>query len=226
MYNYVAVVGLSLYSISLANWFATEREATFDVEPHASNMYVIQGMFNTDQLRLISETLNAKRQQFVRTNLPVRAAHALSLRDLRNTPVVQLFRDHGTLHRIQNETGMKLQLMPRSDRNQINALSYTEIGDGIDSHTDGNVYFGNRWAGIYVVRDDGNAKLFVEGHEANLSANDFLLFKADALSHYVSRRTIRGERLVVNTLLCDVCAPRHDPLSILYQSIIDWFVFY
>lgn len=221
----IAVGVLCLYLATLTDWLTTDYD-TYDIELHSANVYIISRLFDDHDARLIRKTLDANKAYFVRKHLPMRSAGALSLRELRGTPVTQLFRDHRTLHRIQNATGMQLQLVPRSDRNQVNALLYSKVGDGIDAHTDGNVYFGSRWAGIYVVRDDDNAPLLLDGQPVTLNANDFALFRADIITHAVQRRTEIGERLVVNTLLCDVCTPRRDPLSVLYQCVIDRFVFY
>ena len=222
-----AFAALSLYAMCHQLLLIVHQRAIDgDVEAHDHEIFVIDDMFNESEVRLVHKTLDARKPDFVRKELPMRSAGALSLRELRYTPVAKLFRDHATLERIQCETGMSLQLVPRSDKNQVNALLYSHIGDGVDSHRDGNVYVGTRWAGIYVVRDDYNSPLIVDGAHMELRPNSFLLFRADLLRHGVLRRTVPGERLVINVLLCDICTPKVDLASLLYQHIINELVFY
>lgn len=203
-----------------------ERTVADNVEPHSQSSYVIEGFFASKDAQAIREALDAKRGEFVRKSSPMRSGGALSLDHLQDTPIPNLFRDHDALKRIERETGMRLQLVPRNDKNQVSALLYSEIGDGIDEHKDGNVYLGTRWAGIYVVGDDKNSELLLDGKPIDLEPNSLLLFKGDKVRHQITRRTKKGERLVLNVLLCDVCAPRSDPLSSLWTFAINRFGFY
>lgn len=197
-----------------------------DVEEHIQDIFIIEDFFNEQNAQNIKYILDAKKSHFIHRKLPIRAASALSLNELQNTHIPNLFRDHLSLYKIQNNTQMKLQLVPRIDKNQLSALMYSEIGDGIDEHTDGNIYIGNRWAGIYIVRDDYNSDLFLNEEIYKLKQNSLLLFKADKIKHSVSRRTQRGERLVINFLLCDICYQKFDLFSIFYQYIINEWIFY
>jgi len=160
--------------------------------------------------------------QFYRISGPTRSGAALSLAVKAEAQpalgcVVRAFRGAALTARIQAACGSHLQTVPRTDASELSALRYSEPGDGIDEHLDGNVYLGSRWAGIYVVEDDGDAQLEVAGVPVHVAVNEMVLFRADLLRHRVRRRLGPGTRLVVNVLYCDVCAPRAGPLSRLYS---------
>tara|TARA_B100001248_G_C27372828_1_gene452599 strand:+ start:256 stop:993 length:738 start_codon:yes stop_codon:yes gene_type:complete len=197
-----------------------------DIEKHTQDIFIIENFFNEQNAQSIKNILDTKKSDFIHRKLPIRSASALSLNELQNTDIPSFFRDHLSLYKIQNNTQMKLQLVPRIDKNQLSALKYSEIGDGIDEHTDGNIYIGNRWAGIYIVRDDYNSDFFLNQKIYKLKQNSMLLFKADKIKHSVSRRTQKGERLVINFLLCDICSQKFDLFSIFYQYIINEWIFY
>jgi len=131
--------------------------------------------------------------------------------------VVRAFRDAALTALVQAACDSHLQLVPRTDVNELSALLYCEPGDGIEEHLDGNVYLGSRWAAIYAVEDDGDAQLEVDGVPVHVAVNEMVLFRADLLRHRVRRRRGRGTRLVVNALYCDVCAPRAGPLARLWS---------
>ena len=227
----VACSGLVILAITLVYIIKLQMEAenktvAHNLEEHSDDFYVINNLFSMEDAHVIEKALMSKAPEFIRKSSPMRSGGALSLDHLNDTPIINMFRDHDTLKRIQRETGMRLQLVPRNDKNQISALLYSEVGDGIDEHRDGNVYLGTRWAGIYVVKDDQNSTFILNKNRIHLSPNSLLLFKGDKLNHQITRRTEKGQRLVLNILLCDVCAPRTDPLSSLWTFVINKFGFY
>jgi len=172
----------------------------------------------------IAAALGAARAagQFHRSVGPTRSGAALALGSASVAQpslgcVVRAFRDAALTARVQAACNSHLQLVPRTDVNELSALLYCEPGDGIDEHMDGNVYLGSRWAAIYSVEDDGDAQLEIAGVPVHMVANEMVLFRADLLRHRVRRRRGRGTRLVVNALYCDVCAPRAGPLARLWS---------
>lgn len=219
----VIIMTLCVIRLQMRDEEATVRQ---NIERHTDEMFVIDHLFNDDDFYRIKTSLDAKKSQFIRKSSIMRSGGALSLYHLIETPIVSIFRDHDTLKKIERETGMQLQLVPRNDKNQISALLYSEIGDGIDNHYDGNVYLGTRWAGIYVISDDYDSKLLLNGIPLYVKPNSLLIFKGDKVKHQITRRTIKGERLVLNVLFCDVCAPRSDPISSLWTFAINKFGFY
>lgn len=203
-----------------------EKTIGQNIERHQYEMFVIDNLFDDNAFYNMKKSLDDKKTQFIRKSSIMRSGGALSLYHLGDTPIVSMFRDHDTLKKIERETGMQLQLVPRNDKNQISALLYSEIGDGIDNHYDGNIYLGTRWAGIYVISDDYDSKLLLNGRPLYIKPNSLLIFKGDKVKHQITRRKIKGERLVLNVLLCDVCAPRSDPISSLWTFFINKFGFY
>lgn len=222
----LVILGAIIVYLIRIQMCAEEKTVAHNIEPHSQSTFVIERFFSPENARVIHEALHSKKADFIRKTSPMRSGGALSLDHLHDTPIPNLFRDHDTLKRIERETGMRLQLVPRNDKNQVSALLYSEIGDGIDEHKDGNVYLGTRWAGIYVVEDDNNSKLLLDGESIHLEPNSLLLFEGDKMRHQITRRTETGGRLVLNVLLCDVCAPRSDPLSSLWTFAINRFGFY
>jgi hypothetical protein len=175
----------------------------------------------------IAAALGAARAagQFNRSKMPNRSGAALSVTAQAEAHpalgcVVRAFRGAALTARVQAACGSHLHTVPRTDASELSALLYSEPGDGIDEHLDGNVYLGARWAGIYVVEDDGDAQLEVAGVPVHVAVNELVLFRADLLRHRVRRRLGPGTRLVVNVLYCDVCALRAGPMARLWSWVV------
>lgn len=205
------------------------RLATEERETCAKQLYVIEDMLPLESFETVIQS--AKQAPFVRKNMPMRNGEAVSSATLRARPdlrvILDATRDARFLQRIHRETGMHLQLTPRTDENGISVLRYSAPGDGIDEHYDGNVYIGSRWVGILILSDDGDSQLIVDGTLIPTQRpNTLLLFQGDVSKHAVTRRSSRGERVVLNILLCDVCALRTDLLSKVWSSIVSNGAFY
>ena len=196
------------------------RNAQIGIEPHKTDVFIIRDLLGAPEFEVVQRDLHRKRGEFVRKNTWLRSGEALALSSLKDTSLLRIFRSSGVLKRIFDHTGMQLQLVPRTDPNQISALRYAAVGDGIDTHKDGNIYMGTRWAAIYVVTDDQNAQIEVDGKNVELPPNTLLLFKGDKVDHRVHRRTEEGERMVVSMLFCDVCMPYTDPFTSLWSFCV------
>ena len=70
--------------------------------------------------------------------------------------ILKLLDNPGTLYNIHKRTGLNIQFVPKIDKNYISIVSYDKPGDSIDWHKDGNIYHGNRWAGILTIINEGN----------------------------------------------------------------------
>ena len=202
---------------------ATEREAA------AQSVYVIPDALPADVLEEVTRA--ARGAPFVRRSTPMRDGEAVSSHTLSEREelraVLRAVRDPAFAATVRDATGMLLQLVPRTDENHVSVLRYSRAGDGIDAHLDGNVYVGNRWVGILVLADDGDASLVLGGEALPTQPpNTLVLFRGDATEHSVTRRTVAGERLVLNILLCDVCAPRTDVFSKVWSSVVSHRAFY
>ena len=218
------IVATTLHIRALESELAgTERERG------AQAVYVLPDALDADTLARV--TAAARAAPVTRKTTPMRSGEAVSAHTLRATPelrgVLDAVRDPAFLQRVHEATGMRLQLVPRTDENSVSVLRYSRAGDGIDAHRDGNVYIGSRWVGILVLADDGDSVLTV-GDEAIATPEPgtLLLFEGDVATHAVSRRTAAGERLVLNILLCDVCAPKSDVFSKMWSSLVSHAAFY
>lgn len=203
--------------------------ATSEREVSSKRLHVLHDVLDADVLAAVTEA--ARSAPFVRRSTPMRDGEAVSSHTLRGTPalrvVLDAIRDSAFVARVHADTGMRLQLVPRTDENSISVLRYSKRGDGIDAHRDGSVYIGSRWAGILVLADDGDASLVVDGVTLPTQPpNTLLLFEGDVSEHRVTRRTRDGERLVLNVLLCDVCAPKTDVWSKMWSSLVSHAAFY
>ena len=134
---------------------------------------------------------------------------------------------------IERRAGMKLQFVPETDPSRLSLLSYSQPGDRMAWHRDGNGYYGERWVGIFVLRNRceasqglSHAKLEFRhsdgsGSEANMPENSLTLFQGSRLTHRVTPILEGQHRLVLSMLLCDVCRPRGDLVSRAYQAMVN-----
>tara|TARA_A100001037_G_scaffold287574_1_gene297195 strand:- start:339 stop:1046 length:708 start_codon:yes stop_codon:yes gene_type:complete len=139
------------------------------------------------------------------------------------------------LQRLRERTGKRnLQFVPNGDTNRLSLLSYSEPGDGIDWHVDGNIYLGERWAGILTLLEnthDPEAKLELRPSGQTITlpigniANSLVLFRGDHVQHRV-RPIVQGEKRVVMSLLFSTDPTMTiNPLLRRYQSRVNQ-VFY
>ena len=137
--------------------------------------------------------------------------------------------------KVRSETGIgDLHYVTPEDRNQISLLYYAEAGDGIDWHFDGNIYLGQRWAGIFplfeeTADDTTKLELEVDGEVLTFDRkevhNTLLLFQGDQVKHRVRPMTDGEERLVVNLLFSPTPNMTSNPILRLYQTWVN-YMFY
>ena len=139
------------------------------------------------------------------------------------------------LAKVRAETGIDdLHYVTAEDRNQISLLYYAEAGDGIDWHFDGNIYLGQRWAGIFPLFEetgDDTTKLELEVNGEVMTFdreevhNTLLLFQGDQVKHRVRPMNDGEERLVVNLLFSPTPNMTSNPVLRLYQTWVN-YMFY
>ena len=137
-----------------------------------------------------------------------------AVRSIWQTPLV--------LEALRARTNTSLRLFPPTDEKSVHALRYSEPGDGISPHFDGNPFQGRRLAVIYVVRDDAESLLHFEGEPVQAPEGSVVVFEGDRLRHSVPPRQSQGVRLVVNALFCEPpcehCSCQHRERGLRHHS--------
>lgn len=134
--------------------------------------------------------------------------------DLRRAGVLAIWEDADVWRRIRAHTGVAMQLFPADLSYRISALLYSEPGDGIGPHFDGNPFRGRRLSLIYVLRDDADALLHMENEPLPTPEGSLVLFQGDRLRHSVLPRRSHGLRLVINVFSCETpCLRKPRPRS-------------
>ena len=190
---WAAVVTVVLAVVVLTTRHIRHIEASLaqsERERSERRVYVVPDVLDADVFQQVLDA--ARTLPFVRRHTTMRHGEAVSSHTLRRAAplILDAVRDASFVGRVHAATGMRLQLMPRTDENHISVLRYSQPGDGIDAHYDGNVYIGSRWVGILVLEDDGDATLELEGESlpSVLVPNTLVLFEGDVVKHRVTRR--------------------------------------
>jgi hypothetical protein len=150
--------------------------------------------------------------------------------------ILRIYRGAPILEKIHNETGIDLQFAPKTDPNRLSLLFYVQPKDGIGWHYDGNNYYGNRWAGIYTIINQGktpyemssakfNYILDGQEHSINTQPNSLVLFQGDKIRHKVDPIKKGEKRIVLSSVFCDVGERTLNPISLVYQSAVN-LIFY
>lgn len=150
----------------------------------------------------------------------------------------KIFNSLDVLQKIYKRTGMLLQFVPLTDPNRMSILFYEKPKDGINWHYDGNNYYGQRWAGIFTIENNGflpntfsSAKFnYDDGSGSGIRTidtkeNSLILFRGDVVKHKVDNLQNGEKRTVVSLLFCDVCERTQNPIALLYQMGVN-LVFY
>ena len=179
-----------------------------------------------------------QRGTFFRKNSAMRSGAALSSEELRKGPwnllADHLISDH-VLNRVRDVLEIPgLEFVNMEDTNQLSLLFYGEPGDGIGWHFDGNIYLGERWAGIYTLQEDTKddaSKLEmrqdgkVKNFPASEMANSLALFQGDKVRHRVRPMRSGEERIVINVLFSTNSIPSRNPILMAYQTMVN-YLFY
>jgi len=175
-----------------------------------------------------------------RSNTYLRRGASLSHLDVQGEATAAIFElaeSRDILVRIERGSGLRLQLVPATDPSRLSLLSYTEPGDFMDWHLDGNEYYGERWVGILTLinrsenaEEPSSAELQFRMSDGSISTpptpeNSLTLFRGDQVRHRVSPVAHGERRVALSLLLCDVCQPTHSMLREAYQTVVN-LVFY
>ena len=144
--------------------------------------------------------------------------------------------------RVRSATGLSLSMVPEADVNRLSLLYYSgdpkrDVGalgiprpDGCGWHVDGNIYLGQRWAGILTLREDTNdetskLELRPNGRTTNISrqglVNSLVLFQGDHVSHRVRDLVSGEERVVLSLLMSDNPVMTWNPWLRSYQRRVN-----
>ena len=93
--------------------------------------------------------------------------------------VTDLLRQSRVVETIRARTGLALELFPSAESNYIHALRYSEPGDGIHPHLDGNPFRGRRLAALFVVKDDRDSEIHMENEPIHTTEGSLILFEGD-----------------------------------------------
>jgi hypothetical protein len=206
--------------------------------PRDQRFFVLPNFLPEDEYLRVRDLGMAGRGEFFRKRSIIRSGAALGLHELLESPcagVVDALVNSGVLQLVRDRTGLEdMEYVGPADRNQISLLYYADQGDGIDWHFDGNIYLGERWAGIYTLHEesaDGTTKLEAEvdgelrTFDCGEMRNTLLLFQGDQVRHRVRPMAAGEERLVVNLLFSPTPVMTRNPVLRFYQSIVN-YVFY
>jgi hypothetical protein len=168
----------------------------------------------------------------------MRSGAAMSSQDLRSGACMALadsLINDSTLARAREALALpELQFIGREDTNQLSLLYYGEAGDGIDWHFDGNIYLGERWAGIFTLQEDtlddvSKLELKQDGSvrqfPTKLMPNSLALFQGDKMIHRVRGMNEGEERMVVNLLFATNPQTSKNPLLQVYQRTVNYFFY-
>lgn len=200
--------------------------------------HVVENILPQDVFEEIQQSMLEQRKDLFRQHSFFRKGAALDAHSLRNSSfskIVDTLIEESFLATVQAKTNIAdLQFVPEGDSNLISLLYYGHAGDGIDWHYDGNIYLGQRWAGIltfYENSQDDSSKLELEIAGVNKTfardkvVNSLILFQGDQIKHRVRAMNDNEERLVINLLFTTNPVHSRNPLLRGYQSLVNYFFY-
>ena len=141
---------------SVLKRMVTNRFRTTSVS--GSQVKIIENFLPEEEFERVKAVAREEKENLYRKNSGMRSGAAMSSQDLRAGACEQLAQsliNESTLEQARNTLGIpELQFIGQEDTNQLSLLYYGEPGDGIDWHFDGNIYLGDRWAGIFTLQED------------------------------------------------------------------------
>lgn len=198
--------------------------------PKDQRVFVLDNFLLEEEFNHIKNIAFKGKEEFFRDKSSFRSGAALGLHELKKSScalIVETLINPIVLKKVQERTHLHdLKFVSPEDRNQISLLYY-HSGDGIDWHCDGNIYLGQRWAGIYTLHEKTGEKSKLE-LEINKKmrtfkslSNTLILFQADQIRHRVKTLHQNEERLVVNLLFSPNPIMSKNPIFRLYQSMVN-----
>lgn len=203
-----------------------------------AEVYIIEDFLPPEEFEKLKAVAREEKENLYRKNSGMRSGAAMSSQDLRAGACMALadsLINDSTLARAREALSIpELQFIGREDTNQLSLLYYGEAGDGIDWHFDGNIYLGERWAGIFTLQEDtldDVSKLELKQDDSvrqfptKLMPNSLALFQGDKMIHRVRGMNEGEERMVVNLLFATNPQTSKNPLLQLYQSTVNYFFY-
>ena len=122
--------------------------------------HLLKNILPNEDFDRLRTTILKNKDLFFRQNSFFRKGAAFDATALKNSPCADIFHQlthDDFLSQVQKRSKIKhLQYVPSGDNNQISLLHYGDRGDGIDWHYDGNIYLGERWAGILTFIEESH----------------------------------------------------------------------
>ena len=214
------------------------------VSPHAQRFFVLKNILPEGVFRGLQNAANHLKASSVREDSNWRKGQAIGGHELgRSIAAPWLGHISGPEFRQRTRDATSigtLELVPDVDTNRMSLLFYDGpermeavtdlIGDGTDWHMDGNIYLGNRWAGIFTLVEetlDEVSKLELQPNgqitqipKAQLE-NSLILFQGDHVRHRVRALAPGERRVVISLLFSDWPVRTRNPLLRRYQSRVN-----
>ena len=204
------------------------------IDKSTKDLYYLKNFYSDKLKNKLKNLISKASNKSYRFNNWVRKGSSMSHHEMYDTPyekIINLIRNPDTLNLIKKRTGLNLQFIPRSDPNQISILFYNKPNDGIDWHTDSNLYEGTRWACIYTIFNESKNKKFSSAKlkykynnkvfSINTEPNSLVLFKGDILDHKVDKLNDGEARIVISFVLCDICSSKQNLVNFFYGKLIN-----
>jgi hypothetical protein len=214
------------------------------VSPHAQHFIVLKNILPEDVFRGLQDAASHLQASSVREDSHWRKGQAIGGHELGRSSAAPWL-EHICSPRFRQSTreatGIKtLELVPDVDTNRISLLFYDGpkrkdtktdlLGDGTDWHMDGNIYLGDRWAGILTLVEDtlddvSKLELQPNGQITQIPKaqleNSLILFQGDHVLHRVRAMAPGERRVVISLLFSDWPVRTRNPLLRRYQSKVN-----
>ncbi|MBM76370.1 MAG: hypothetical protein CMK59_13275 [Proteobacteria bacterium] len=199
--------------------------------------FIIKDILPPSTFSKIKDVLVIQKNNSLRQESFFRKGSAFDATDMRNNcpEVVCAVVSESLLLSVRQNTGIEsIQFVPGGDVNQISLLHYRNAGDGIDWHVDGNIYIGQRWAGILTISEetedpDSKLEILPKGKRTTFPVesveNSLILFQGDQVRHRVREMRDGEERLVINLLFTTNPKQSRNPFMRGYQSLVNYFFY-
>ena len=199
--------------------------------------FVVNDVLSESKFSKIKQILQQEKSNSRQQNSFFRRGSAFDGTDLRAScpEVVDALVSAEVLRAAQEQSGItNLSFVPDGDVNQISLLHYRSAGDGIGWHVDGNIYIGQRWAGILTISErtgdaDSKLELRPRGEAVTFPVseveNTLILFQGDQVQHRVRPMADGEERLVINLLFTTNPRQSVNPFMKGYQSLVNYFFY-
>ena len=214
------------------------------VSLHAQRCFVLKNILPEGVFRGLQNAANHLKASSVREDSNWREGQAIGGHELgRSIAVPWLGHISGPEFRqsTREATGIEtLELVPDVDTNRISLLFYDGpgrkdtktdlLGDGTDWHMDGNIYSGDRWAGILTLVEDtlddvSELELQPNGQTTQIPKtqleNSLILFQGVHVLHRVREMAPGARHLVISLLFSDWPVRTRNPLLRRYQSRVN-----